>query len=204
MSSQTTETLLPREQNRPAPLMTDQLLASTDTVDDHGHQAVEAAPPESAKLKNNRPKAILFQNLFCIFQTAYLASAKHGIGTLKVNPLDQVISRNLLTGTVSYLIACYCRESFFVKENMRWKLFLRSFVGVFGNTSMTFGIALVPLVCQSTLQGTSPFWAAIFAFFIVGETLSCFMLVCMAVAFSGVVLIATSPYLESQEGAATE
>ena len=73
---------------------------------------------------------------------------KHAVGVLKVNPLDQVIYRNILSGLLALTVACVARKSFTVPQGMRGTLFSRSLIGVFGNTAMTFGIALVPLVYQ--------------------------------------------------------
>ena len=94
-------------------------------------------------------------------------------------------------------VALCSKQSFTVAKEMRWTLFARSCTGVAGNTAMTFGIALVPLVFQQTIGATVPFWASLCAFCIIGETIGCFTSVAMLVSFLGVVIIACSPYILS-------
>ena len=71
---------------------------------------------------------------------------KHAVSVLKVDPLDQVLYRNVYSAIFSLIVALIVGVSFSVRKDMRWTLFSRSVTGVAGNTAMTFGIALVPLV----------------------------------------------------------
>ena len=73
---------------------------------------------------------------------------KHAVGTLKVNPLDQVLCRNIVSGVFALVVALCARQPFAVQKEYRCTLFARSLIGVIGNSAMTFGIALVPLVYQ--------------------------------------------------------
>ena len=102
--------------------------------------------PGADKLQTNRKKAIIFQNIYCIFQVGYLATMKHAVSNLKVDPLDQVIYRNIISTFFGLFVALCSKQSFAVAKGMRWTLFARSCFGAAGNTAMTFGIALVPLV----------------------------------------------------------
>lgn len=129
---------------------------------------------------------------------------KHAVTKLKVNPLDQVLYRNVLSAIFALIVALCAGHSFKVAEGMRWTLFARSCIGVAGNTSMTFGIALVPLVYQQTIGATTPFWAAICGFCIIGETIGCPTKVAMLISFFGVILIAISPYILTSEAETVE
>lgn len=120
---------------------------------------------------------------------------KHAQSVLKVNPLDQVLYRNVISGLLSLIVACYGKYSFTIPKDQRWTLFSRSMIGVLGNTVMTFGIVLVPLVYQQTIGATVPFWATIAGFIIIGETIGCFDKVAMMISFMGVLLISCSPYI---------
>jgi hypothetical protein len=79
----------------------------TEANDDNFQQVTpdEPAQPVVEKLTTNRTKAIIFQNIYCIFQVGYLASMKHAVIALKVNPLDQVIYRNCLSGLIAIIVA---------------------------------------------------------------------------------------------------
>ena len=134
-------------------------------------------------------------NIYCIFQVGYLATMKHAVSVLGVDPLDQVISRNLISTLFALVVALGSSQSFAVAKGMRLTLFFRSCAGVAGNTAMTFGIALVPLVFQQTISATAPFWAALCGFCIIGETISCVTSVAMVVSFLGVATVACSPYI---------
>jgi len=146
-------------------------------------------------LFTNRKKAIIFQNLYVLFQVGYLATMKHALNTLKVNPLDQVIWRNIFSSVSGLAVGLATSQSFSVQPNMRCMLLTRSLLGVFGNTVMTFAIALVPLIYQQTIGATVPFWAAILGFCMIGETIGTCTKYAMVISFAFVVLIAFSPYI---------
>lgn len=120
---------------------------------------------------------------------------KHAVGELKVNPLDQVLYRNCLSALVSMIIIYVSSSTLEVRKDMRRTLFVRSVIGVAGNTAMTFGIVLIPLVYQQTINGTTPFWAALAGYIVIGETIGNFTKAAMLVSFCGVVIIACSPYI---------
>jgi drug/metabolite transporter (DMT)-like permease len=68
-------------------------------------------------------------------------------------------------------------------------------MAIIGNTSLTVGIAMVPLVYVKTIMATVPFWASIASYLLIGETIGCFSKVCMLTGFIGVCIIAFSPYV---------
>ena len=65
-----------------------------------------------------------------------------------VSPLDLVIFRNVGSGMVSLLIVLIQGGGLRVPKESRKMLFIRSILGVSGNTAVTYGVTLVPLVIQ--------------------------------------------------------
>lgn len=63
-----------------------------------------------------------------------------------VSPLDLVIFRNVGSGLVSVVIMMILGVGLKVPCESRKMLFIRSVLGVSGNTAVTFGVTLVPLV----------------------------------------------------------
>ena len=68
---------------------------------------------------------------------------------------------------------------FFTRAFLGWVLIV---VYIIGNT-------LVPITVQQTLTNTTPFWASLFAFCFVNESISRIEAVSMVVSFAAVVLI---------------
>lgn len=86
-------------------------MKTTEAINDDNFQQVNAEEPSqpkpAAKLTTNRTKAIIYTNLYNVFQLSYLATMKHAVNELKVNPLDQVIYRNVLSGIVAAIVALF-------------------------------------------------------------------------------------------------
>ena len=71
---------------------------------------------------------------------------KHSVKQLGVNPLDQLICRNIFSGLFALAVGYCSKQQFSVNREMRGTLFARSLTGVTGNTALTYGIAIVPLL----------------------------------------------------------
>ena len=82
-------------------------------------------------------------------------------------------------------------ESFRVKPEHRKVLAARG-IGVVDFISFITGLPLVPLVVMDTILNTGAFWAALLSWFCLGESISKFEVVAMALSFIGVVLVALS------------
>ena len=72
---------------------------------------------------------------------------------------------------------------------------MRCVVGTIGFTSITFGVALVPLVVQNTIFNTAPFWASLLGWLFLKESITTFEIIAMILSFGGVVTIALSSRL---------
>ena len=76
----------------------------------------------------------------------YTSALKVAINEKKINQLDICFVRTLVALIFSLLITLVSRKSFFVEPALRKVLLLRSILGTIGFTTLTFGVALVPLV----------------------------------------------------------
>ena len=68
-------------------------------------------------LKTNRPKAILFVNLFVIFKIAYTIVVKIAINDQKVHPLDISLIRTMVLGFLSFIAAKISGSGFSVPRH---------------------------------------------------------------------------------------
>lgn len=62
-------------------------------------------------------------------------------------------------------------------------------IGTLGFTTITFGVALVPLVVQNTIFNTAPFWASLLSFCFLKEYITKFEICAMILSFGGVCMI---------------
>ena len=76
---------------------------------------------------------------------------------------------------------------------------MRCVVGTIGFTSITFGVALVPLVVQNTIFNTAPFWASLLGWLFLKESITTFEIIAMILSFGGVVTIALSSRLSQDD-----
>ena len=134
----------------------------------------------------------MFVNIFAVAMFIYTATLKITLNEHKVNALDVCLIRTSVMLVGSLIIACSIGAPFFIQPADRAVLFFRSIAGTVGFTSITFGVALVPLVVQSTIFNTAPFWTAILGWLFLNETISRFEVLAMALSFAGVVCIAFS------------
>ena len=105
-------------------------------------------------------------------------------------PLDFVLILNLVmvvsmapiiaySSQLSFIVPAELRKVFFTRTTIGWSLLVVSIVGN----------SLVPITVQQTLTNTTPFWASIFAYFYVHESISRLEAISMLVSFAAVVLI---------------
>ena len=69
-----------------------------------------------SSLKTNRPKAILFVNLFVIFKILYTIVVKIAINDKHVQPLDISIIRIIILGVLSLITATVSGSSFSIPK----------------------------------------------------------------------------------------
>lgn len=77
-------------------------------------------------------------------------------------------------------------------DKVPWILLL-TVVGAVNFCLMVAAVKLLPIFLANIFLNTAPFFASLFAFFFVGEAIHWVEIVCMVGAFTGVVVIATSP-----------
>jgi len=77
-------------------------------------------------------------------------------------------------------------------SDLRKIVVFRSFVGLAGFLCMGYGIWLLPLVLNTILFNTAPFWMSLMSYMFLGEALTPFQIVSLFVCFSCVVVIAVS------------
>ena len=99
-------------------------------------------------LKSNRRKAIIFINIFAVTMFIYTTMLKVTINDHKVNALDICLIRTFVMLVGTLILACSMGASFFIQPSDRALLLFRCITGTIGFTSITFGVALVPLVVQ--------------------------------------------------------
>lgn len=76
----------------------------------------------------------------------YTALLKITINEKDVNPLDICLVRVLVMFVGTLIIAKFMKQNFYVDPKDRCLLFMRSIAGTIGFTSLTYGVALIPLV----------------------------------------------------------
>ena len=108
------------------------LTASTDSV--------------SRVLKTNRPKAIIFANIFSLAMFIYNTLMKIAINENGVNPLDLSLIRSFLTGVFVFLIARKTKQSYYIEKEDRSTLMIGSIAGFVAFTCITYGVSMIPLV----------------------------------------------------------
>ena len=139
--------------------------------------------------------AIIYINLFCIFQVLYHALAKVATN----NDID-VIDLCFIRTFINFLIACgtvtYSGQHLIhgVPKEMRHVLFIRCMIGVVGFTCLVYGLKLVPIFISSIILQTMPFWTSIMGYFLNKEVVTKSEVICMVGCFAGVLVIAFSKY----------
>ena len=125
--------------------------------------------------------------MFC-----YTASLKVTLNEKGVHPLDMCLIRTLFLFVGSLTLAKSLGAKFFVEKKDRCALLSRCIAGTIGFTSITYGVAMVPLVVQQTLFNTAPFWASILGYFFNGERITSYEIMAMLISFGGVLMISFS------------
>lgn len=122
----------------------------------------------------------------------YTSALKIAINEKKINQLDICLVRTLVALVFSFLITVVGQKSFFVEPNLRKVLLLRSVLGTIGFTTLTFGVALVPLVVQNSIFNTAPFWATALGYLILNEKIGILEIFAMILSFAAVLTISVS------------
>lgn len=135
-------------------------------------------------------KAVIFINLQCLAQFAFISMSKYIYKEKGVNPFDTVIFANIVSLLVSSTHSLCAGKNFIVHPELRKPLIIRSVIGLAGLVSTSIGAILVPITVQLTLGNLAPFLASLIAFFANGEKMSCFEMIAMLLSFAGVAIVA--------------
>ena len=79
--------------------------------------------------------------------------------------------------------------NFHVDKSLRHILAFRSLSGTIGLTSLTVGVLLIPLAVANIIYNTAVVWSAIFAWLLIGESLSSLQVFGLLVSLIGIFLI---------------
>mmetsp|Transcript_12050 Transcript_12050/g.15385 ORF Transcript_12050/g.15385 Transcript_12050/m.15385 type:complete len:195 (-) Transcript_12050:395-979(-) len=100
------------------------------------------------------------------------------------------------------------RVPFHIERQDRCSLLLRCVLDLTAYIGIVFALPLVPLIVQSTIFNTAPFWASILGCFVLGELITRFELFAMVLSFGGILCICFSAQknssgaeIEAAEGA---
>ena len=125
----------------------DNLIGTSDTGD-HENQNGLATSTESANrvFKTNRPKAIIYANIFSLAMFIYNTLMKIAINENGINPLDLSLIRSLVTGVCVVLIARKTQQSFYIEKEDRPTMWIGAISGFVAFTCITYGVSMIPLV----------------------------------------------------------
>ena len=101
--------------------------------------------------------------------------------------IERIVFCLLITAIV--LIA---RLDLRITPQQRWPLLARSLIGVSSSFLYLGSIKLLPIGIAMVTQFTVPFWSTLTSYFILGEMIKLREILCMFVAFGGVIIIGTA------------
>ena len=135
--------------------------------------------------------------MFC-----YTAILKIALNEKGVHPLDMCLIRTLFMLVGSSILAYMMKASFIVEKNDVPFLLLRCLFGTIGFTSITYGVAMVPLVVQNTIFNTAPFWASILGWVINKEKITTLEIIALILSFGGVFCVTFAGHNKKNESEA--
>lgn len=142
---------------------------------------------------SNRKKAIICMNLFTILQFLFMMGSKHVMATHNVNGLDYCFVRTvgcLLVHSTS-LFFIFRKNWRFPKQDLPWVI-TRNIAGTFVIISLVFAMQYLPMGIYQIIYNTSPFWASLFAFVMLNESLKKVEIVAMVFSFTLIMLLFVS------------
>ena len=106
--------------------------------------------------------------------------------------MDICLVRAVVLVISAFLMTKFTGSSIKVDKQDRCKVFVFTLFGTFGFVFLLFGVSMVPLLVQSTLLNTAPFWASLLGFAFLRESLSGIEIMALILSFTGVFLVAYS------------
>lgn len=139
---------------------------------------------------SNRTKAIICINIFTVFQFLFMVGSKSVMAAYNVSGLDYVFVRTvacLLVHSISMLIV-FKKDWHFPREDLPWVL-TRNISGAFVIISLVFAMQYLPMGIYTIIYNTSPFWASLFAFVMLRESISKVEISAMVFSFALIILL---------------
>jgi drug/metabolite transporter (DMT)-like permease len=144
------------------------------------------------KLKTNRRKAVIFANLMAIAMWVYSVGAKVVMHDADVEAIDLCLIQTFVAFVCSGTLAVATGQSFHVPIEDRRTLTYRSLFGTITINAYLVSVYLVPISLAQIIYNTTPFWASLLSWHLLGERMMCIELVAMCLSFVGIMMIATS------------
>lgn len=147
----------------------------------------------SERALSRKMKAIIFINIYCVFDTIDGVNAKSALAK-GVEVLDLTLARVLLNLLVASLLLCFSGQSVWsgISGERKATLLYRSLMLVLGQTINVFSMQLLPVSLLTIAQSTQAFWTALLGHMVNKEAFLRLECVGMVACFGGVVLMATS------------
>ena len=99
----------------------------------------------------------------------------------------------------AFIISRFAGTSLRVEKQDWCKVLAFALTGTFGMVFLLFGVTMVPLLVQSTLLNTAPFWASLLGCVFLKETLARIEIIALFLSFVGVLLVTLSTKLDETE-----
>ena len=128
-------------------------------------------------------------NIYALMTVCFVESNKKAVNEQKVHALDVIFIVNLVNLVFTAFVVALSDRSFAIPEGSKVIFFSRALLGWLLIVVYIVGNTLVPFTVQQTLANTTPFWASIFAYFLIKESISKLEIVAMVISFGAVVMI---------------
>lgn len=165
------------------PLIAPELAKSFDSKLSTPSQAAKAAP------KDNRALAITCTNIYAITEVLQSVFFKMGAAN-GLSPVDFPLFRNVVLFFYAGCQVLYGGKnvSKAIPKHLRFNVFLRCMLGQVHFFLLNLALIYVPLAAVQVIMLTSPFFASIFSYLMLGEPVKAHELVFMAICFSCIIL----------------
>ena len=117
------------------------------------------------------------------------------MASLGINLFDLLLSRGIFLIFGSLLLAKCSGHTLSVDRNRKFPLIMRAILSTATFSLVIAGIRFIPLVLANVLINTSPFFAVMFAWIMLGDRLNALQWTALFVSFGGIILI----YLSTRE-----
>ena len=142
---------------------------------------------------SNKLKAIIFINIYCVFDTVDNINAKSA--TAKgVDFMDLAFSRMAMNFVSACFFVYFFNQNVFksVPAEFYGALGYRSVMMLMGQTLNCFAIQLLPISMMTIVQNTQAFWTVLLGFMINNEKFLRIEMVGILACFGGVIMMAVS------------